>query len=61
MIAKGVYVGECVFNRLVSRLRKRWIDSINDCLEKKKKKRFCMKGLNGGDLCDVMIEAYSGG
>ena len=27
MIAKGVYVGECVFNRLVSRLRKRWIDS----------------------------------
>ena len=32
--AKRVYVGEYVGISLVSRPRKRWIDSVNDCLKK---------------------------
>ena len=39
-IAKMVYVGECVGNRKVGRPRKRWIDSISDCLMR--------SGLNAG-------------
>ena len=34
-IAKRVYVGECVGSRLVGCPRKRWIDSVNDCLKKR--------------------------
>ena len=34
-IAKKVYVGERVGRHLVGRLRKRWIDSVNDCLKKR--------------------------
>ena len=34
-IAKRVYVGECVGNRLVDRPRKRWIDSVNKCLQRR--------------------------
>ena len=33
-IAKRVYVGECGGSGSVGRLRKRWIDSVNDCLKK---------------------------
>ena len=33
-IAKRVYVGECAGSRLVSRLRKRGIDTVKDCLKK---------------------------
>ena len=35
MIAKRVYVGECACSRLVGRPRKRWIDTIKDCLKKR--------------------------
>ena len=34
-IAKRVHVGVGVGSRLVGRPRKRWIDSVNDCLKKK--------------------------
>ena len=35
-IAKRVYVGECAGSRSVGRVRKRWIDTVKDCLRKKK-------------------------
>ena len=34
-VAKKVYVGGSVGSRLVDRPRKRWIDSMNDCLKKR--------------------------
>ena len=34
-IAKRVYVGECAGSRSVSKPRKRWIDTVNDCLRKR--------------------------
>ena len=34
-IAKSVYVGECAGSHLVGRPRKRWIDTMNECLRKK--------------------------
>ena len=34
-IAKRVYVGECAGSRSMGRLRKRWIDSMKDCLKKR--------------------------
>ena len=34
-IAKRVYVGECAGNRSVGRSRKRWIDTVKECLRKK--------------------------
>ena len=34
-VAKRVYVGECTGSRSVSRLRKRWIDTVEDCLKEK--------------------------
>ena len=34
-IAKRVYVGECAGSRSVGRLRKRWIDTVKDCLKKR--------------------------
>ena len=34
-IAKRVYVGECTRSRLVGRPRKRWIDTVKDCLKKR--------------------------
>ena len=34
-IAKRVYVGECADIRSVGRLRKRWIDTVKDCLKKR--------------------------
>ena len=33
--AKRVYVMECVGNRSVGRPRKRWIESMKDCLKKR--------------------------
>ena len=33
-IAKRVYVGECAGSHSVDRPRKRWIDSMKDCLKK---------------------------
>ena len=35
-IAKRVNVGECAGSRSVGRPRKRWIDTVKDCLRKKK-------------------------
>ena len=32
-IAKRAYVGECAGSHSVGRTRKRWIDSMNDCLK----------------------------
>ena len=34
-IAKRVYLGECVGNRSVGRPRKRWIDTVKECLRKR--------------------------
>ena len=34
-IAKRVNVGECAGSRTVGRPRKRWIDTVNDCLRKR--------------------------
>ena len=34
-IPKRVYVGECVGSRSVGRPRKRWIDTVRDCLRKR--------------------------
>ena len=33
--AKSVYVGECASSRSVCRRRKRWIDTVKDCLKKR--------------------------
>ena len=34
-LAKRVYVRECAGSRSVGRPRKRWIDSVKDCLKKR--------------------------
>ena len=34
-IAKKVYVGECTGNHSVGISRKRWIDTVKDCLRKR--------------------------
>ena len=34
-IAKRVYVGECAGSRSVGRPKKRWIDTVKDCLKKR--------------------------
>ena len=34
-IAKRVYVGECAGSRSVGRPRKRWADTVKDCLRKR--------------------------
>ena len=41
-IAKRVYVGECTGGHSVSRTWKRWIDTVKECL---KKKRFGHQGI----------------
>ena len=33
-LAKRVYIGKCVGSRSVGRLRKRWIDTVKNCLKK---------------------------
>ena len=35
MIAKRVYAGECAGSRSVGRPRKKWIDTVNECLKKR--------------------------
>ena len=35
-IAKRVYVGKCPGNHSVGRPQKRWIDTVRDCLRKKR-------------------------
>ena len=35
MIAKGVYVGEFAGSRSVGRPRKRWLDTVMECLKKR--------------------------
>ena len=32
---KRAYAGECTVNRSISRRRKRWIDTVKDCLKKR--------------------------
>ena len=54
-IAKRLYVGECAGSRSVVRLRKRWIDTVKDCLNKEvrmpgKQGERCRIGGNGGGL-----------
>ena len=34
-IAKRVYVGECAGSRSMCRPRKRWIDTVKECLNKR--------------------------
>ena len=34
-IAKRVYVGECAGSRSVGKPRKRWIDTVKECLRKR--------------------------
>ena len=34
-IAKTVYVGECAGSRSVGRPRKRWVDTVKECLRKR--------------------------
>ena len=34
-IAKIVYVGECAGSRSVGKPRKRWIDTVKECLKKR--------------------------
>ena len=34
-IAKRVYVGECAGSRSVGKSRKRWIDTVKECLRKR--------------------------
>ena len=33
-VAKSVYVGECAGSRSLGRPRKRWTDTVKDCLRK---------------------------
>ena len=47
-VAKRVYVGECVGSRLVVRSRKMRIESVNNCLKKKKKCFECWASQKGG-------------
>ena len=34
-IAKRTYVGECAGSRSLGTLRKRWVDTVNECLKKR--------------------------
>ena len=34
-LAQRVYVGECAGSRSVGRLRKRWMDTLKECLRKR--------------------------
>ena len=53
-IAKRVYVGECAGSSSVSRLQKRWIDTMKDYLKKRaldvEQVEWCMIGVNGRDF-----------
>ena len=51
-IAKRVYVGECAGSRSVGRPRKRWINTVKDCLRKigldVRQERRMIQDRNGG-------------
>ena len=53
-IAKRVYVGECAGGRSVGTPRKRWIDTLKDCLRNRgldvRQGEWCRIGVNGGSL-----------
>ena len=54
-IAKRVYVGECAGSCSVSKLWKRWIDTVKECLRKDvwmadKQGEWCRIGVNSGGL-----------
>ena len=54
-IAKRIYVRECAGSRSVGRPRKRWIDTLKDCLKKmgldaRQARRRCMIEVYGGSL-----------
>ena len=46
-IAKRVYVGVCAGSRLVGRPWKRWIDTMKECLKKKKRFGYQVSKENG--------------
>ena len=48
MIAKRVYIGECAGSYSRGRPRKRWSDTLKDCL--RKQGLWCRIGANGGGL-----------
>ena len=55
-IAKRFYVGECGGSCSVARPRKRWIDTVKECLRNNvwvsgKQREWCMIGTNGGGMC----------
>ena len=58
-IAKRVYVGECAGIRLVSRPRKRWTDTMKDCLRKRdldvSEGEGCRIRVNGGGEVDLVL------
>ena len=54
-IAKRVYVEECAGSRSVGRPRKRWIDTVMECLRKRgldvrQAREWSRMGVNGGGL-----------
>ena len=54
-IANRVYVGVCAGSQSVSRPKKRWTDTVKECLKKKevwisgKQGEWCMAGVCGGE------------
>ena len=60
-----VYVGECEGSRSVSRPRKKWSDTVKDCLRKEvwmsgKKGEWCKIGVKGG-VCEGECMGHSPG
>ena len=54
-IAKRIYVGECAGSSSLGRLRKKWIDTVKECLKKRgldvrQAKRMVQDRVNGGGL-----------
>ena len=47
-IAKRVYVGECAGSRSVGRPRKRWIDTVKECLSKRSLDVKAVRGMGQG-------------
>ena len=54
-IAKRVYVGECAGSHSMGRPRRRWIDTVKDCLKERaldvrQARRWCLIGVYGRGL-----------
>ena len=61
-IPKKVYVGEYAGSHSVGRPRKRWIDTVKDCLKKRGLNvRQGRRTVHGGDLCGEMHGSLPGG